>query len=70
VVPVGVAELDFHERVKLYHGSVGGSGRGGAALHGLSSSLASATTPRAQCRASGRSEQQRELCLASLMTSP
>jgi hypothetical protein len=49
----------------LYSGSVGGSGRGG-----LSSSLASATTPLAQRRAGGRSEQQRELCLASLMTSP
>ena len=56
----------------------GGSGRGGAALHGLSTSLASTTTPatppskhaRNAARASGRSEQKRELCLASLMTSP
>ena len=70
VIPVSVAELDVQERVELYRGDVGGSGRGGAALRGLSSSLASATTPRAKRCASGQSEQQRELCLASLMTSP
>ena len=56
VVPVRVAELDVHECVELYYGGVGGSGRGGAALRGLSSSLASATAPaRNAARVTGAS---------------